>query len=447
MGSRFAPEGGGSPVTARYLVVQALCRVEEGGYGNLVLDGMLKKSELSGQDKAFASAVFYQVLEHRNTLDYILNQFLKKPVTKLDAPVRAILRSGLAQMRYLRTPASAAVNESVKLTRACKKSSASGMVNAVLRRAGSYDWKDAKFASETERLCVLGSVSPSVAEHFLRWYPDEAEAILTATHLECGTAIRVNTLRTTTEALQKRLLAEGAKQADACPIPDCLLVQFAGSPADVPSFAEGLFHVQGRTSQLAALALEAKPGDKIIDLCAAPGGKSLTIGQQMQDTGSLTSCDVSENRVSLLDKTLHRGGLTCAKAVQNDASVYNPAFAGADRILADVPCSGLGILQKKPDIRYKDVTGLGQLVALQKEILEQAAACLKPGGRLVYSTCTLNPDENEGQIAAFLARHPEFTVQPVHYLPETMPYGAYGAVSVPSRTGMDGFFICAMEKH
>lgn len=433
-------------MTARYLVAEALMRVEEGGYGNLVLDGMLKKHALSSADRAFASAMFYQVLEHRNTLDFILNQFLKKPVEKLDAPVRAILRSGLVQMRYLHTPASAAVNEAVKLTRAFKKSSASGMVNAVLRRAGSYDLSQAKFKNETERLSVLGSVSPSVAAHFLRWYPEDAEAILTAVDTARETAIRVNTLRTTADALEKRLLAEGVKSVEQCRIPNCLLVQFSGSPADVPSFQEGLFHVQGRTSQLAALALQAQPGDTIVDLCAAPGGKSLTIAQQMQDQGSLTSCDVSESRVSLLQKTLERGGLTCAKAIRNNAAVYNPAFAQADRILADVPCSGLGILRKKPDIRYKDISGLAELVALQKEILEQAAVCLRVGGRLVYSTCTLNPEENEKQIEAFLQRHPEFTVCSVPYLPDTMPYRAFGAVSVPNHTGMDGFFICAMEK-
>ncbi len=434
-------------MTARYLVVEALMRVEEGGYGNLVLDGLLKKHSLSPADRGFASAVFYQVLEHQNTLDFILNQYLKKPVAKLDAPVRAILRSGLAQLKYLSTPPSAAVNESVKLTRAFHKASASGMVNAVLRRAGSFDLKQAKFADETQRLSVLGSVSPSVAQHFLRWYPADAEAILTMPHEDQGTAVRVNTLRTTPEQLAERLLAEGAKTVEQCQIPGCLLVRFAGSPADVPAFREGLFHVQGRTSQLAALALQAKPGDRVLDLCAAPGGKSLTIAQQMEDTGSLTSCDVSGNRVSLLEKTLQRGGLECARAVQNNAAVFNPDFVGMDRILTDVPCSGLGILQKKPDIRYKDLSGLNELYALQKEILEQAAAYLRVGGRLVYSTCTLNPEENERQIEAFLQRHPEFSVCPVPYLPQTMPYGPFGGVSMPNRTGMDGFFICAMEKH
>ena len=421
-------------------------RVEAGGYSNLVLDAELKKHPLPPEEAAFASALFYSVLEHQTTLDHILNRFLKKPVARLDPPVRAILRCGLAQLRWLRTPPSAAVNEAVKLTRAFGKSSASGLVNAVLRRASTYDLSTSRFSDETERLMVLGSVSRDVAAHFARWYPADAEAILTCTAQTRATAIRVNPLRTTPGALAERLLAEGAKQAERCNIPNCLLVTFTGSPAALPAFRAGLYHVEGRTSQLAALALGARPGDTVLDLCAAPGGKSLTIAQEMQNSGRLISCDVSPNRVSLIEKTLAHGGITCARALCNDASVYNEALAGANRVLADVPCSGLGILQKKPDIRYKDLSELPQLVKLQRRILENAAKCLQTGGRLVYSTCTLNPDENERQIEGFLASHPEFAVTPLENLPQPLENGPFGVCSLPHKTGMDGFFICAMEK-
>ncbi len=433
-------------MTARYLAVSALMRVEAGGYSNLVLDAELKKCGLSSEDKAFSAAVFYRVLEHRATLDYILNQFLKKPVAKLDAPVRDILRSGLAQLRYMDTPPSAAVNEAVKLTRAFGKSSASTLVNAVLRRAGGYDLSKAVFTSEEEKLSVLGSVSPAIARHFLRYYPQEAMNILTMTQEKALTAVRVNTLRTTSPALAARLLAEGAHKAEECGVPGCLLVEFAGSPAQTPAFREGLFHVQGRTSQLAALALGARPGDKVVDLCAAPGGKSRTIAQEMQNEGQLYSCDVSPNRVSLIKKTLAAGGITCAETLCGDAAVYNEKLGGANRILADVPCSGLGILSKKPDIRYKDLAELPQLVALQASILGNAVKCLQNGGRLVYSTCTLNPEENENQIQRFLKEHPEMHVVKPDILPDTMHQGPFGALSLPHETGMDGFFICTMEK-
>ncbi len=443
-------------MTARYFVVSALMRQAQGGYANLVLDTELKKHPLEPRERGFATAVFYSVLEHQKTLDYIINQFSKKKVEKLDAPIREILRSGLAQARYMQVPPSAAVNESVKLVKAFKKTSAAGMVNAILRRAISYDLETAVFKNEVERISVLGSVSEPVASFFLETYPEDALAILTQTAENTLTAVRVNPLRTTPAALADLLLAQGAKQAEVHPyLPNCLKVAFAGSPADCEAFQEGLFHVEGETSQIAALALGVTAGDTVIDYCAAPGGKSLAIAQEMKDTGKLYSCDVSPNRVSLIETAIQRAKLTCAVAVQNNAATQNPILtqgdastdAFADKILADVPCSGLGIIAKKPDIRYKDLASEAELVALQAEILENAAATLKVGGRLVYSTCTIHPAENQEQVKAFLAKHKNFTVAPVPHLPEGMVVSAYGALSLPHKTALDGFFICAMEKH
>ncbi len=435
-------------MTARYLAVQALLRMEQGGYANLVLDAELKRHPLPPADRAFASVIFYTVLEHRNTLDFILNQFLKKPVEKLDAPVRAILRSGLVQMRDLRTPPAAAVNEAVKLTRAFGMSSAAGLVNAVLRRAGEYDLTKAMFGDPVARLMALGSVSRPVAEHFLCHYPEHAEAILTAAPQSGAgaTAIRANTLRTTPEALADTLAEEGVKAVPHAQLSGCLLAEFHGSPAETKAFGAGLFHVQGIPSQLAALALQVRPDCKVVDLCAAPGGKSLTIAEEMQDTGRLYSCDVSENRVSLIRTALAREKITCAETLCQDAAQYAAKLAGADFVLADVPCSGLGILQKKPDIRYKTLESLPELVALQRAILENAAKYLQKGGRLVYSTCTLNPAENESQIEAFLHDHPEFCVHMPDFVPDTFRHGPFGALSLPDETGLDGFFLCAMEK-
>ena len=436
------------PAGPRAAAVAALVHQEQGGYANLVLDAELDRSGLAGRDRAFAGAVFYTAVEKQAALDYILNRFLPKGVARLDPPVRAILRSGLAQARYMQVPASAAVNEAVKLTRAFGKASAAGLVNAVLRKACGYDLNAAVFADETERLMVLGCAGRDVAAFLRQYYPDEALAILTAPADGGHTALRVNPLKTTPAALAAGLAADGAETEPGL-VPGSLLARFAGSPAGTEGFRQGLYHVEGQASQLAALCLEAEPGETVLDLCAAPGGKTLTIAQEMQDRGRLVSCDVTEKRVGLIRTAAGRMGLGCIETAVNDAAVYNPAFPPADRVLADVPCSGLGILSKKPDIRYKtlDPARRAALLDTQRAILDCAARYLKPGGRLVYSTCTIHPEENEEQVKAFLARRPDFrAVQPGIAFPAGMACGPYGALSVPGRTGMDGFFICVMRR-
>ena len=433
----------------RAAAVAALVKQEQDGFSNLVLDAELRRQKLEGRDKAFAGAIFYTVLEHQGTLDFILSQFLPKGLAKLDAPVREILRAALAQAKYMQVPVSAAVNEAVKLTRAFKKSSASGLVNAVLRKACVYDLNTAQFKNEIQRLMVLGSAGKDVAEFLHKNYPDEALGILTHTADGGCTSLRANPLKADADTLCKKLLESGAKSAAPGLVPGSVLAKFEGSPAVHPLFKEGWFHVEGQASQLAALCVEAKPGETVIDLCAAPGGKTLLLAEEMQDKGKLYSCDAAEHRVKLIETAVERMGFSNITALCNDATRPNPALPMADRILVDAPCSGLGILAKKPDIRYKtlDKARHDELLATQSAILDTAAALLKAGGRLVYSTCTIDPAENQQQVAAFLARHPEFkVVTPGAAFPAGMTVGEHGALSVPTRTGMDGFFLCAMQK-
>ena len=433
----------------RAAAVAALIRQEQDGFSNLVLDAELKRQKLEGRDKAFASAIFYTVLEHRGTLDYILSRFLPKGLAKLDPQVREILRAALAQARYMQVPVSAAVNEAVKLTRTFKKASASGLVNAVLRKACNYDLETARFRSETQRLMVLGSAGQDVAEFLRTHYPEEALGILTHTADGGCTSLRANCLKMDAAALCEKLLESGVKSAQPGLVPGSVLAKFEGSPAEHPLFKEGCFHVEGQASQLAALCVEAKPGDTVLDLCAAPGGKSLLLIEEMGDEGRLVSCDVSENRVQLIRKAVERMGFANVETLCNDATRQNPSLPQADRILVDAPCSGLGILAKKPDIRYKmlDKARHDELLATQSAILDTTASLLKAGGRLVYSTCTIDPAENQQQIAAFLQRHPEFAVcAPDVSLPAGMTAGEHGCLSVPTRTGMDGFFLCVLQK-
>ena len=433
----------------RAAAVAALVRQEQDGFSNLVLDAELRRQKLEGRDKAFAGAIFYTVLEHQGTLDFILEQFLPKGLARLDPQVREILRAALAQARYMQVPVSAAVNEAVKLTRTFKKASASGLVNAVLRKACNYDLETARFRNETQRLMVLGSAGQDVAEFLRTHYPEEALGILTHTADGGCTSLRANCLKTDAAALCEKLLESGVKSAQPGLVPGSVLAKFEGSPAEHPLFKEGCFHVEGQASQLAALCVGAAPGETVLDLCAAPGGKTILLAEQMQGTGELYSCDAAENRVGLIRTAVDRMDFTGVHTLCNDATKPNPALPMADRILTDVPCSGLGILAKKPDLRYKklEATRQTELLATQAAILDTAAALLKAGGRLVYSTCTIDPAENQQQIAAFLQRHPEFTVcTPDVPLPAGMTAGEHGCLSVPTRTGMDGFFLCVLQK-
>lgn len=428
----------------RRVAVQALLRQEQDGFANLILDSVLSKADLDGRDRAFVSTVFYGTIERLKTLDFCVNRFSKKPIAKLDGPVRAILRSGLYQAKYMQVPPSAAVNEAVKLTRSMGKSSAAGMVNAVLRKAVAFVPEEASFSGSVQRLSVLYSVDESVVEALLREYPEQAEAILAAAFLKPKTTIRVNTLKTTEDKLLQQLADEGIKAAQTN-IPNCLEVTFKGSPAATKAFKSGMFHVQGVPSQLAALAVSPQPGQKVLDLCAAPGGKSAVLAQCMENTGRLYSCDLAANRLSLIEKQFARLGITNGTVLQRDGARHDPALENADRILCDVPCSGLGIIAKKPDIRYKKVDDLRELEAIQRAILENAASYLKPGGRLVYSTCTILPGENQNIIRDFLVQHKDFKLAEGPMQANAIDTG-YGSLFLPGTDSPDGFFAAVMER-
>ena len=409
-------------MTPRRLAVKALIHQEQAGYANLVLDAELKKCDppMNTRDAAFAARIFYTTLERLPLLDYTIDRYTKKPVAKLDAPVRAVLRSGLAQAKYMQVPMSAAVNESVRLTKVLGKSSAAGMVNAVLRKAVVTEVHEDDFAAPLQRLGTYYCLSPAVAKLLYNQYGEEAFAMAAAFYERPATAIRVNTLRTTDEEL-------------------------TDSPAASRVFARGLFHVQGLTSQFAALCVGAQPGQKVADLCAAPGGKSLTLAECMQNQGKLISGEYVESRVPLLRKAFARCGVTCAEAVQNDAAQLRSDWGKFDRILCDVPCSGLGVIAKKPDIRYKDLDGIENLLLSQQKILQNGADLLAENGRLVYSTCTVNRDENEEQVKTFLENNPRFHVAvPALQLPG-MQQGEYGTLFLPHKTATDGFFAAILE--
>lgn len=436
-------------MTARRLAVKALIRQEQNGYADLVLDSELKKCDppLSARDAAFAAAVFYTVVEHLNLLDHILAGASARPLAKLDAPVRAILRAGLAQGLYMAVPHPAAVNESVKLARAFGKSSAAGMVNAVLRKCLAAPAPTAAyFPDPLERLATFYSLSKPVAALLWEQYGQGAFAMAEAFAARRPAAVRVNALRTGPAALTAALEKEGHTVHGPGPVPNSLLVTFAGSPAASPSFQKGFYHVQGLASQYAALCLDARPGQHIYDACAAPGGKTLLLAQQMGDKGTLVSNDAAPARAEKIKQAAVRMGLACVQTACHDAASWVPDGAPFDRILCDVPCTGLGVLGKKPDIRYKSLEGLPDLYALQQAILQNAAKALAADGRLVYSTCTVNVHENQKQVEKFLQFCPGFHIlTPEFDFPGAQDTG-FGTLFLPQNTLTDGFFVAILAK-
>lgn len=431
---------------ARTMAVKILLECENNGYSNLILDSCLKTSGLDIRDRAFVTAVVYGTIERRILLDNFLNRCSRKPLNKLDSVIAVILRSGLYQCLYMDSvPVRAAIYESVALTRTFKKSSASGFVNAVLRKASSLRMEALSFANETEKESVQYSVSQPILRLLKKSYPEEWQSVLEASFCKPKQAIRVNTLKISCAQLHKELEKIGIA-SESGGVENSLILKGNGNFVEMPLFQNGFFQFQGEPSQCAALALQAKEGEHIVDLCAAPGGKSALLACCMKNKGRLDVCDVQQGRLQQAEKSLKRWSVSCASFHCMDASHFEPEFQGADAVLCDVPCSGLGIMSKKPDIRTKSLEGISELVALQKNILETAARYPKKGGRIVYSTCTWNPDENENQITDFLNRHPDYRLQKL-MLPPQFGDEKNGMITfLPNQEQSDGFFIAYLER-
>ncbi len=432
-----------------------LVAVEGGAWANLALNTVLQNAGPEERDRRFAAQLFYGAIERWIALDILLQQAAGRPLAKLDKEVRAVLRLGLYQLKYMpQVPARAAIFESVELTKALRKSSAAGLVNAVLRKAAALS--DPALQDPVERLSFRHAVHRSIAKALLSDYGfEKAEQMLTAMGARPRYAVRVNTLKTNAAALQKQLQNEGVS-AEPGFVPHSLHLQAKEkNPLHTEAYAQGLFHVQSEASQQACLLLTPAPGQRVADLCAAPGGKSVTIGQMMENTGVLYSRDLAENRLDLIRKALEKAGVSNAQVAAADAAQYDPMLQGIEAVLCDVPCTGLGTLAKKPDIRLKDVTDMQSLLDIQYAILKTAARYLPVGGRLVYSTCTLLRAENEGQIQRFLGQHPGFSLdmptETVEEAPRTIHLpgaqnGSFGATIVPTEQGTDGFFMAAMRR-
>ncbi len=436
-------------MTAREAAYTALLKYENNAsYSNIELDGTIKKYALSGVEKNFFTALFYGVIERAITLDYYIEKLSDRSPADIDKNVLIMLRMGLYQIIYMsKVPDSAAVNESVALARRfyARKNSES-FVNAILR---SFLREREKLALPDERkaplrsLSVRYSVKEWICEMLVRDFGYEgAKAVLASFEDTPKMTIRVNTLKTSREKLQKKLADAGILSENTEYSPVGLRLKGATPYSALAPFEEEFF-VQDEASQLACLALCACRGDKVLDACACPGGKSFSIAMAMENEGELYSCDLHKNKLSLISSGAEKLGITIIETAERNATSPTEEKESFDKILLDVPCSGLGVIAKKPDIRHKNKADIERLPAVQEKILSSSAPLLKRGGTLVYSTCTLNKDENENIINKFLAENPDFSLCPF----ELGALKTDGMITLlPNIHGTDGFFIAKLKK-
>ena len=441
-------------MTSRQAAVTALLRVQEqGGYSNIVLEELSELDTVSASDRALTVRLLYGVTERRLTLDYLLNMTSTTPVKKMHPTVREILRVGVYQLVFMDTPSFAAINESVELARRMGQTRLTGFVNGVLRRIATDADVLLSALPSTDKGLELQYSCPRA---WIRsWREAYGEDVLMGllTHLNDAPPayVRVNTCMTTVPAFTAALTEAGIPYARVEGLPTALTVATPAALRALPNALQNHYYFQDLASQWCCHALDARPGERVADVCAAPGGKTMTVAQEMKDSGVVLAGDVYPQKCATLRRRAAQYGLACIEVVERDASTPPPAdwVETFDRVLCDAPCSGLGVMRRKPEIRYKDPEEFKDLPDLQLRILTQAALLVRPGGVLQYSTCTLRPEENEQVAAAFLAANPDF-------VPRTLPldrmFAAVGQplghtlTMFPHIHGTDGFFVAGFQK-
>ena len=431
---------------ARQTALTALiaCR-KQGAWSDGVLKQYLARDRLDAREAALASRLCYGVLQNRMLLDFYIDAFLQGSRNRLQPITEDILRLGAYQLTAMdKIPVSAAVNESVELAKRFVNPGAAKLVNGVLRALAR-----AEHLPEPPSLAIRYSHPEKLVQLLAQQLPaEELEPLLRANNEPPALQVQLNPLRLSPEQALAQLSELGVVARPHPWLQDCWLLTGAGNLERLPLFQSGALYVQDAAAHLAALAADAEPGSRVLDCCAAPGGKSFACAIRMQGEGSILSCDIHAHKLRLIEAGAARLGLSIISPQLQNAAEPNEAWRGAmDAVIADVPCSGFGVIRKKPDIRYKPLEPTERLPELQLQILLNQAQYVRPGGLLVYSTCTILRRENEQVVHAFLQRNHDFSLEPVP-VPVGLDAQNNGMLTLyPHRHGTDGFFICRMRKH
>ncbi len=426
-------------VSAREASFYALSKIErDHSYSNLVLSDMIKDFDLTQMDFSLAHRIVKTVLERKITADYNLSLYLTQPLKKVKPQVLTILRMGACQILFMdKIPLSAAVNESVKLAKKCGCGYAAGLVNAVLRQVAVHGLQLPEDTDDIRYLSIKYSFPEFFCEKFTDYYGREIAEDIMASSLDSSPVyVRKNNLKS-------GILSFDYEQCSV--VDNCFIRKHNDDITNDKDFIRGLFHVQDLSSQLCCAILSPKSGDIVLDICASPGGKTATMAEMMDNTGKIIACDIHDHRLKLISDTMLRLGIDIVDICNRDGTDRDAPLPMADKILCDVPCSGLGVTSKKPEIKYKSYDEIKDLPRLQLDILENSSRFLKEGGRIMYSTCTLLPEENISVCREFLQKNPNF----VPVAPDSGIEGFRDGDTLTILPGIyncDGFFSALFER-
>lgn len=436
----------------RAVAVRVLERARRAGaWSEAALSAEGSRACLDRRDLALAGQLCYGVIQHKSLLDYYIGFYCTVRPEKLEPKLLDILRVSAYQIIYLdRIPDFSAVNEGVALCKSMGLTRAAGLCNAVLRRISENKLSLPPVPERgTARHLAVRYSHPEwfAAEMIESIGYDAAAALMNANNSPVPVTAQVNTLKTTSDELLSSLLSRGIRAEKHVWMPDCLYLRGTGSISELPEFQNGLFYVQDTAARLAVMAAGILPGMKVLDCCAAPGGKSFAAAMLMNGEGTIVSCDIHGKKLSRIDSGAQRLGINIISTRECDARHPFPEFSKAfDVVIADVPCSGLGVIRKKPEIRYKQQEEIAGLPDIQLDILRAAAECVKPGGVLMYSTCTVLRAENQNVVKRFLEENDEFEPQS-YKLPHPVERPVNGMISLwPYVYDSDGFFICRLGR-
>lgn len=449
-------------INARGIAFHALVRIDaHDAYSNIVLDRLFRKYSISKRERAFATEVVYGVIRNRGKLDWTLDRFSRKPVDKMDVKTRNLLRLALYQVLFLDSvPAAVACNEAVELAKqyghAGMAKFVNGVMRALLRGLDSLEVPDFR-KDPVLHISIEHSHPVWLVERWIgRFGADETYDLCRANNQIPPTVLRTNTLKVSQQELYRLLTESGITVEPSRLVPECLRISHYDSIERLPGFAEGLFQVQDEASALVSHILAPKSGDVVLDVCGAPGGKSTHMAALMKNGGKIFTIDKSEAKLGLVKDACKRLGTSIVETLHADATrLHEVLKIRADKILVDAPCSGLGVLRRKPEIKWRRSFGdIQELRKLQMAILDSAGKCLKPGGVLVYSTCTMEPEETCSLVADFLESRRDFSYYNFEELPKGIqdfrefgePLQNASFYLYPHIHDTDGFFIARLQK-